>query len=55
MRLIRKAGLATVVHTYYEKLHSLTVKKITIWYKFWLLLDRAFSELSRTSFNPQFI
>jgi len=30
---------------YYEKLHSLTVKKVIIWYTFLLLLDRVFSEL----------
>ena len=30
---------------HYEKLHSLTVKKIIIWHKFLLLLNRFFSEL----------
>jgi len=30
---------------YYEKLHSLTVTKVIIWYKIVLLLDRVFSEL----------
>jgi len=39
----------------YEKLHSLTVKKINIWYKFLLLLDKIFSELFGANFNPQFI
>jgi len=36
-----------------EKLHSLTVKKIIIWYKYLLLLDRVFSEHFGTNFNPQ--
>jgi len=40
---------------YYEKLHFLTVKKITIWYKSLLLLNRVFSERFATNFNPQFI
>jgi len=45
----------TVVHTAAscEKLHSLTVKKIIIWYKFLLLPHRVFSELFGTNFNPQ--
>jgi len=45
----------TVVHTtvYCEKLYSLTVKKVIIWYKFLLLLDRVFSEFSGKHFNPQ--
>jgi len=30
---------------YYEKLHSLTVKNVIIWYKFLLLFDRILSEL----------
>jgi len=44
----------TVVHTtvYCAKLYYLTVKKVIIWYKFLLLLDRVFSELIGTNFNP---
>jgi len=37
---------------YCEKLHPLTVKNIIIWYKFLLLLNRAFSELFGTNFKP---
>jgi len=29
--------------------------EIIIWYKFVLLLDRVFSELCGTNFNPQFL
>ena len=36
----------------YEKLYSLTVKKVVIWYTFLLLLDRMFSELFGTKFKP---
>jgi len=37
---------------YYKKLHSLTVKKITI--TFLLLLDRVFAKLCGTNLKPQF-
>jgi len=36
-----------------KKLHSLTVKKTIIWYKFLLLLDRVFPEFFVTNFNSQ--
>ena len=44
-----------VFHTtvYYEKLHSLTVKKYIIWYTFLIILDRVFSDLFGANFNPQ--
>ena len=45
---------ANIATLHYEKLHSLTAKKIIIWYKFLLLLDRVFSELFGTDFNPLF-
>jgi len=37
---------------YYVKLHSLAVKKIIIWYKFLLLLNKDFSEIFGTNLNP---
>jgi len=45
MLLKSRAPFSQSSTLYYEKLHFLTVKKIVIWYKFLLLLDRVFQNI----------
>jgi len=51
----RNMVLRSIGLTANDKLHSLTVKKLIIWYKYLLLPDRVFSELLGTNFNPVFL
>ena len=44
LHMLSKQGPCFHSRPHYEKLHSLTVRQITIWYEFLLLLDRVFSE-----------
>jgi len=46
---------ANIATLRYEKLHSLAIKKTIISNKILFLLDRVFSELLGTNFNPSFL
>jgi len=52
--LLKQGPLSQSSTIYCENLHSLTVKKIVIWYKCLLLPDKVLSEIFGTIFNRQF-
>ena len=53
--LSKKGPFFTAIHTIlWEASFSDSENKITIWYKYLLLLDKVFSELFGTNSNPQF-